>query len=126
MKDLPEAWRERYAADLGVVPPDDKDGVMQDVHWYDGTIGGMFQGYTLGNIMSGQFYAAALQAHPEIPAEIARGQFGTLLGWLRENIYRHGSKFTASELVQRVTGGPLSIAPYIGYLRAKYGELYGL
>ena len=124
VKDLPEAWRERYAADLGVMSPDDKDGVMQDVHWYAGIIGGVFQGYTLGNIMSGQFYAAALQAHPEIPAEIAQGQFGTLLGWLRENIYQHGSKFTAAELVQRVTGGPLSIEPYIRYLRTKYGELY--
>ena len=124
--DLPEAWRERYAADLGVIPPDDKDGVLQDVHWYGGVVGGVFQGYTLGNIMSGQFYAAALHAHPEIPAEIARGQFGTLLGWLQQNIYRHGSKLTASELIQRVTGGPLSIEPYVRYLRTKYGELYEL
>ena len=126
VRDLPEAWRERYKADLGVAPPDDKDGVMQDVHWYGGIIGGAFQGYTLGNIMSGQFYAAALQAHPEIPAEIAQGQFGALLGWLRTHIYQHGSKFTASELIERVTGGPLRIAPYVGYLRAKYGELYQL
>lgn len=126
VRDLPEAWRERYRADLGVVPPDDKDGVLQDVHWYGGLIGGAFQGYTLGNIMSGHFYAAALAAHPEIPAEIAQGQFGTLLGWLRENIYSHGSKFTAAELIQRVTGGSLSIEPYIRYLRAKYEELYAL
>jgi len=126
VKDLPEAWRERYRTDLGIAPADDKDGVMQDVHWYGGLIGGQFQGYTLGNILSGQFYAAALQAHPEIPAEIAQGQFGTLLGWLRGNIHQHGSKFTASELIQRVTGGPLSIEPYIGYLRTKYGALYGL
>ncbi len=99
---------------------------MQDVHWYFGAIGGAFQGYTLGNIMSGQFYEAALRAHPEIPAEIAAGRFDTLLGWLRANIYQHGSKFTANELLQRVTGGPLRIEPYIGYLRAKYGEMYRL
>ncbi len=126
VRDLPEAWRARYQADLGIAPPDDKDGVLQDVHWFGGIIGGAFQGYTLGNILNAQFFAQALKAHPQIPAEIAQGEFGTLHGWLRENLYQHGSKFTASELVQRVTGGPLSIEPYMGYLRAKYGELYRL
>ena len=120
VRDLPEAWRERYAADLGIAPPDDRDGVLQDVHWYGGLIGGAFQGYTLGNIMSAQFYDAAVRAHPTIPDEIARGEFGTLHGWLRENIYQHGRKFTAEELLQRITGGGLSVAPYIRYLREKY------
>ena len=83
----------------------------------------MFQGYTLGNILSAQFYEAALAAHPEIPAQIEQGEFGTLHGWLRDNIYTHGSKFTAAELVQRVAGGPLTIEPYLRYLRDKYGEL---
>jgi len=123
---LPEAWRERYRSDLGIVPPDDKDGVMQDVHWYAGPIGGVFQGYTLGNILGAQFYQAALRAHPEITGEITEGKFGTLLGWLRENIYQHGSKFTTSELVERVTGSQLSVEPYIRYLRDKFGELYKL
>ncbi|PKO20721.1 MAG: carboxypeptidase [Chloroflexi bacterium HGW-Chloroflexi-1] len=126
VRDLPEAWRARYEADLGAFPADDKDGVMQDVHWYGGIIGGVFQGYTLGNIMSGLFWEAALRAHPEIPGEIAQGQCGTLLGWLQDNIYRHGSKYTANELIERVTGGPLTIEPYIRYLRTKYGELYEL
>lgn len=124
--DLPEAWRARYQADLGIVSPDDKDGCMQDVHWYAGVIGGAFQGYTLGNILGAQFFAAARAAHPEIPAEIGRGEFATLHGWLREHIYQHGRKFTAAELVERVTGGPLSIEPYIAYLREKYGELYAV
>jgi carboxypeptidase Taq len=126
VRDLPEAWRERFKADLGIVPADDRDGVLQDVHWYAGTIGGAFQGYTLGNIMSAQFFDAALQAHPEILGEIEAGEFGTLHGWLVENVYRHGRKYTPSELVERVTGGPLSVEPYIRYLRAKYGELYTL
>ena len=126
VRDLPEAWRERFRADLGIAPPDDRDGVLQDVHWYDGVIGGAFQGYTLGNILSAQFYQAALAAHPQIPAEIERGQFGTLHGWLVDSIYQHGSKFTANELIERVTGGPLSVEPYIQYLRQKYGELYEL
>ena len=124
VRDLPDAWRERYKEDLGVAPADDRDGVMQDVHWYSGFIGGSFQGYTLGNILSGQFFEAALRAHPEITAEIGRGQFATLLGWLRDNIYTHGSKFTSAELVQRVTGSPLTIAPYLRYLRGKYDDLY--
>jgi len=126
VRDLPEAWRERYKADLGILPPDDRDGVLQDVHWYGGVIGGAFQGYTLGNILSAQFFEAALQAHPEIPAEIEKGEFGTLHNWLKRNIYQHGSKYTATELVERVTGGPMRIEPYIRYLRAKYGELYEL
>jgi carboxypeptidase Taq len=124
--DLPEAWHERFKADFGITAPDDRDGVLQDVHWYAGRIGGVFQGYTLGNILSAQFYAAALQAHPELPDQIKQGAFGTLHGWLKNNIYQHGRKFTASELVERVTGQPLTIAPYIVYLKAKYGELYRL
>ena len=107
-----------------MAPDDDRDGVLQDVHWFSGPVGGAFQGYTLGNILNAQFYAAALGAHPEIPAEIAQGQFGTLHDWLRDQIYRYGSKFTTAELVERVTGGPMSINPYIHYLRTKYGELY--
>ncbi len=76
--------------------------------------------------MSALFYDAALQAHPSIPDEIAAGEFGTLHGWLRENMYRHGSKYTANELIERITGGPLTIQPYLRYLHRKYGELYDL
>jgi carboxypeptidase Taq len=89
-------------------------------------IGGSFQGYTLGNILGAQFYATALQAHPEIPAEIRQGKFDTLHTWLIENIYQHGSKFTANELTKRITGGPIHIQPYIRYLKTKYGDLYNL
>lgn len=126
VRDLPEAWRERYRSDLGVTPPDDRDGVLQDTHWYSGLIGGMFQGYTLGNLLSAQFYEAAAQAHPTIPHEIAQGQFGTLRGWLTANIYQHGRKFTAPEVIARATGTGLQIDPYVRYLRAKYGEIYQL
>ena len=126
VKDLPEAWRARFEMDFGIAPPDDRDGCLQDVHWYAGAVGGGFQGYTIGNIQAAQFHAAALSAHPEIPAQMARGEFGTLHAWLREHLYRHGRKFTPDELVQRATGGPMSIAPYIAYLRAKYGEMYRL
>jgi carboxypeptidase Taq len=126
IKDLPEAWQARYQADLGVHAPDDRDGVLQDVHWYGGMIGGVFQGYTLGNILSAQFYDAATRAVPSVEKDIAAGKFDTVHGWLRENIYRHGRKFTADELVKRAIGQPMSIAPYLRYLRKKYGELYQL
>ncbi len=126
VRDLPDAWRERYQADLGIIPPHDGDGVLQDMHWYSGVVGGMFQGYTLGNIMSALFYDAAVQAHPDIPSEIGHGQFATLHGWLTDHIYQHGSKYTTPELLERVTGGPLRIAPYMDYLRTKYAALYDL
>ncbi|SMO90339.1 carboxypeptidase M32 [Melghirimyces algeriensis] len=124
VKDLPEAWRERYTSDLGVTPPDDRDGVLQDVHWHADTIGGVFQGYTIGNILSAQYYDAALNTHPEIPDQIRQGEFTALRGWLTENIYRHGSKFTTEELTKRATGSSLSIDPYVRYLKRKFGELY--
>jgi carboxypeptidase Taq len=126
VRDLPEYWHVRYQADMGIRAPDDRDGVMQDVHWFSGLIGGSFQGYTLGNIMGAQFYAQALKVHPEIPAEMAQGKFDTLHTWLVDNVYQHGRKFTANELIQRVTGGQLSIEPYMAYLKMKFGELYKL
>ena len=126
IRDLPDAWRERFEADFDIVPPDDKDGVLQDVHWYFGLIGGSFQGYTLGNILGSQFFATALKAHSDIPADIEKGEFSTLHNWLKENLYQHGSKYTAPEIIKRATGSSLSIEPYMAYLRTKYGELYDL
>jgi carboxypeptidase Taq len=124
--DLPEAWRERYRKDLGLVPPDDRDGVLQDMHWFSGTIGGAFQCYTLGNLMSAQLFESALKAHPEIIGEMEKGEFSALRSWLRENVHRHGRKLTASEVMERATGKPLEIGPYMRYLQVKYGELYRL
>jgi carboxypeptidase Taq len=126
VKDLPEAWNERYRQDIGILPADDRDGCMQDVHWYGGRIGGSFQGYTLGNLFSALFFNSAVKARPQIPEDIRLGKFDSLHSWLKDNIYQHGSKFTAEELVQRTTGGPITIAPYITYLKTKYNELYDL
>jgi carboxypeptidase Taq len=126
VKDLPQAWRARMASDLGVSPTDDRNGCLQDVHWYGGSLGGGFQGYTIGNILSAQFFAAAVAANPDIPKEIAAGRFDMLHGWLVAQVYRHGRKFTPAELVVRAAGAPMSIAPYLFYLRGKYGEFYRL
>lgn len=126
VRDLPEYWHVRYSADMGMRAPDDRDGVMQDVHWFSDRVGGCFQGYTLGNIIGAQFFTQALKAHPEIPHEMEQGNFDILHTWLIDNVYQHGNKFTANELIEKVTGGPLSIEPYLAYLRSKYGELYKL
>ena len=125
VKDLPEAWRAGMQEMLGLVPADDCDGCLQDVHWYSGGIGGAFQSYTIGNVLSAQFYAAAVHAHPQIPSEIEAGQFRVLHGWLKDNVYRHGRKYLPSELLEQTIGG-LCVRPYLTYLRAKYGEIYRL
>ncbi len=126
VKDLPDAWNARYQSDLGVVAPDHSNGVLQDVHWYAGTLGGGFQGYTIGNVLSAQFYNAALRAHPEITADIAAGRFETLHSWLKDNVYQHGRKFGVHDLVSQATGSKMRIEPYIDYLRTKYSGLYAL
>ena len=81
-------------------PLDDRDGALQDVHWYGGIVGGAFQSYTLGNIMSAQFFAAARRALPNLDAQVGAGDFAPLRTWLTANIYRHGRKFTAPEIVR--------------------------
>jgi carboxypeptidase Taq len=126
VKDLPDAWNARIKSDLGVEPPDDRDGVLQDVHWYAGRIGGMFQGYTLGNILSAQFFEKALNANPSIEDELQIGKFDSLHTWLRENIYHFGKTYSANELVEKVCSSGLQIDPYIRYLTEKYGQLYQL
>jgi carboxypeptidase Taq len=126
VRDLPEVWHAAMQADLGIAPSDDRDGCLQDAHWYSGYIGGRFQSYAIGNILSAQFYAAALKAYPDIPREIANGKFGTLHTWLRDNLYRHGSKFVPNDLVEHATGAVMQMRPYLDYLHEKYGALYRL
>jgi carboxypeptidase Taq len=126
VKELPEAWRAAYTEALGVCSKDDKDGVLQDCHWYGGQIGGCFQGYTIGNILSVQFFDAAVLASPAILTEIEQGNFTSLHAWLSKNIYRHGRAKEAPELIKGATGSDISIKPYIKYLKDKYGEIYGV
>ncbi|HUI96135.1 MAG TPA: carboxypeptidase M32 [Xanthobacteraceae bacterium] len=126
IEDLPEAWHAGMMADVGVAPSDDRDGCLQDVHWYGGRIGGAFHSYTIGNILSAQFFAAATRAQPGIPGEIARGRFATVHAWLADAIYRHGRALTPDEIVTQATGSALTTAPYLAYLRGKYGALYRL
>jgi carboxypeptidase Taq len=125
VRELPEVWNARYDSDLGIVPPDDKSGVLQDVHWYTGLVG-YFQGYTLGTVMSLQFYNAAVRAMPSIPEEIEAGNFKPLHSWLLQNVYRHGSKYTTDELMRKCKIKDIEVGPFMTYLRKKYREIYRL
>jgi len=126
VKDLPEAWRARMREDLGIEPETDREGCLQDVHWYAGYIGGAFQGYTIGNVLGAQFYETALQSHPNIPNQLQRGDYSQLLDWLRTEVHQHGRRYQPNELFVRATGKPLHVAPYLKYLCEKFYALYGL
>ena len=121
--DLPDAWNAGMEEYLGLVPENDTQGVLQDIHWSAGLFG-YFPTYTMGNVLSVQLFETAVEKHPQIPEEIGRGEFGTLLGWLRENIHRHGRKYEPKDLILKATGRTLDTAPYLKYLNAKFGELY--
>lgn len=123
--DLPAAWNAKMKEYLGLEPPDARQGVLQDVHW-SGDMFGYFPTYTLGTILSVQLYETMLQAHPDIPEQIGQGRFDAVHSWLTENVHRHGSRYTPSELIRKVTGRDLDAGPYIKYLRDKYSEIYGL
>jgi carboxypeptidase Taq len=122
--DLPDAWRDAYQHSLGVIPDTHRDGPLQDIHWYCALPGGAFQGYTLGNLMSAQLMNAARLAHPDLDDRFRQGDFSTLLGWLREHVHQHGRARSAQDILHAATGKPLGLEDYLGYLRAKYSDLY--
>lgn len=123
ISDLPAAWNAKMEEYLGITPENDAQGVLQDVHWAAGLFG-YFPTYSIGNVLSVQFFDTAVKQRPEIIEGISRGEFGVLREWLGENIHQHGSRYDPDELVERVTGRPLDSGPYLGYLREKFGELY--
>lgn len=125
VSDLPAAWNARVEEYLGVTPPTDREGVLQDVHWSAGLFG-YFSTYALGNLISAQLWEKINQDIPDLPEQIRSGEFSSLLEWLRTNIHSHGAKFEPQELVKRVTGSQIDSVPYMAYLRKKYGEIYGV
>jgi carboxypeptidase Taq len=125
VQDLPEAWDAQMQAYLGITPPDDALGVLQDIHWSIGLIG-YFSTYALGNLIAAQLWERINADVPDLADQIRQGEFAALRNWLRQNIHRHGSKFEPQELVQRVTGSKIDPAPYVRYLRSKFGQIYGL
>lgn len=123
--DLPDLWNVKMKEYLGIEPPDDADGVLQDVHWAAGLIG-YFPTYSLGNLLAAQFYNQAVSELPGIPAQIEAGEYAPLLQWMREKIHKEGAKYTPTELVERVTGGPMRTGPFLTYIQEKYTKIYNL
>jgi carboxypeptidase Taq len=124
-RDMPEIWNTKMQETLGVTPPDDAQGVLQDIHWSSGLIG-YFSTYALGNLISAQLWEKINQDIPDLAGQIREGKFESLLVWLREKIHRHGSKFEPQELVEKVTGSRIDPAPYLRYLARKYTDIYAL
>lgn len=125
VEDLPDAWDALMHQYLGLTPPTDAEGCLQDVHWSGGLIG-YFPTYTIGNLLSGQLQHSLRQALPDLDEQIARGEFAPLLGWLREHVHGYGRKYLPRELAVKATGEPLQAKYYIDYLQTKYKDIYGI
>lgn len=123
--DLPGAWNDGLRALLGVVPPNDREGVLQDVHW-SGPSFGYFPTYALGNLYAAQLMEAARAQSPDVDADLDAGRTGALVAWLREHVHRHGRRYPPAVLIERATGAPLGHAAFVRYARAKFGRLYDL
>jgi|RhiMetdeSRZDD1v2_1073273.scaffolds.fasta_scaffold173731_2 carboxypeptidase Taq len=123
--DLPAAWNELYQRLLGIRPQNDAVGVMQDIHWSQGDFG-YFPSYTLGNLYSAMLWRSYAGGNPQAGEQIGRGEFAPLLEWLRERVHRRGAIEDADVIIGRATGAELSAQPFVDYLWAKYGDLYGL
>lgn len=123
VEDLPAAWDEAYRKTLGLSADNPRQGVLQDIHWYTGSYG-YFPIYSVGAIYSAQLFSAFARQHPGWQQEFAAGRFRALLDWLTENIYRHGSRYRAVELIERATGEPPSARHLVEYLRKKYLTIF--
>lgn len=124
-KDLPEIWNSKMRDYLGITPTNDAQGVLQDVHWSGGMIG-YFATYALGNILSVQLWEKMIRDLPHIPDEMTKGEFSSILHWLRENVHQYGSKYSSQELIQKITGSKISAEPYVRYLNQKYRQIYSI
>ncbi|HRJ27995.1 MAG TPA: carboxypeptidase M32 [Fimbriimonadaceae bacterium] len=125
VRDLPEIWNQKYQEYLGITPPNDSDGVLQDVHWSAGLVG-YFPTYSMGNLLSYQFWNAMKKDLGDLDQFMADGQFTPILGWLKEKIYSQGRRYTPRDLVMQVTGKPMGAEDYLEGLTAKYRGIYDL
>jgi carboxypeptidase Taq len=123
--DLPGAWNQRMEQYLGICPPTDAEGVLQDVHWSFGGIG-YFPTYALGNLYAAQLFDAAAQQIPGLMADISHGSFERLLSWLRQNVHGRGARLPAAGLIEAVSGQELQSRFLMEYLETKFGQLYAL
>lgn len=124
-EDVPGVWNETFEKYLGLTPPNDALGCLQDVHWSGGGIG-YFPTYALGNLYAAQFFEQAREDVGDLNAQFAEGNFEPLKNWLTDKIYSQGQRYRAGDLVEVVTGKPLTHAPLMRHLHAKYEPLYGI
>jgi len=125
VKDLPEIWNTKMDEYLGITPPNDAKGVLQDIHWSGGALG-YFSTYALGNLVSAQLWEKITADIPDLEDQFRKGEFSALLAWLREKLHVHSRKYKPQELVERVTGSRINSDAYVRYLKNKFGEIYGL
>jgi carboxypeptidase Taq len=125
VKDVPAAWNDRYADFLGIKVPDDRRGCLQDVHWSFGLVG-YFPTYTLGNLYAAQFWEKINQDMPGLKKDMTKGKLLDLRDWLKDNIHKHGRRYTAAELCKKVTGKNLEAGPLLRHLRSKAQAVYGI
>lgn len=123
--EAPEVWNSKMRDYLGIAPPSNREGVLQDVHWSMGGMG-YFPTYSLGNFLSVQLFDKAAEENPSIPGQIAEGNFTTLFDWLKEHVWQYGRRYFPQELIRKATGRPLETGPYIQYLKTKFGKIYGV
>ncbi len=125
IRDLPALWNAKMEEYLGLTPPNDAKGVLQDVHWSGGMLG-YFSTYALGNLISAQLWEKFKSVEPDIDEKMRSGDFSSLLSFMRIKIHQHGRKYEPQELVQRVTGSKIDPTAYLGYLTGKYNAIYGI
>ena len=125
LKNLPEIWNTKMQEYVGITPPDDAHGVLQDIHWSAGLFG-YFPTYALGNLVSAQLWEKINKDIRGLDDQIRSGKFDSLLNWLREKIHIHGHKYDPQDLIQKVTGSKINSAAYVRYLTKKYSDIYGL
>jgi carboxypeptidase Taq len=125
VKELPDEWNAAVTRYLGITPPDDRRGCLQDVHWSAGLIG-YFPTYTLGNLYAAQFWETINREIPDLRAKIARGELLDLKRWLNTKIHQHGRRFLAGDLCRQITGAALSADPLMRHLEGKLRPIYGV
>ena len=123
VKDLPKIWNQKMKELFGIIPENDKEGVLQDVHWSQGYFG-YFPTYILGSIYAAQIYESLKREFPQIDREIEKGDFSRISEWLKEKIHKHGKKLLAEEIIKNACGEGLNPDCYIDYLRDKYLKIY--
>ena len=122
-KDLEESWNHRFLKDFGIPVPDSSRGVLQDIHWSLGAFG-YFPTYTIGNIYAATLFQKITSDYPQVMNQMKKGNIELIKDWLKSNIYQHGKKIGAHDLVKNAVGQTISVKPLLTHLTSKFSEIY--